>query len=1079
MQKGERGKRALAGFLLLSVFGAITPEPVRAENTVDADFLVQTVVPYAGISQWSGNRLSEHQNTDATYLGQRGIQISSPARVHFIVVFPDTNDENFISCTETTLGKNVLSVFFGEGILPWDGTQFEAVAETPRSDGGCVYKNTTGVFVYPGPTFNLILNGGYGKRTGVEYHGTTESVGTEHGTAYYSSPNGLEWGEPATEMTSLKFVLGMETEAPREDTSFALPTYTPTLGTGITIEDLQKHLVLAQGTETIGTPDESVGFDAQINVSKYFKNSGTLRYLYAPIGHVSYAPDKETGFRIKNRDCVTPSKRLFEWDIPNRSRGSETHMVLIGPFEGTECAFTPAPTLAPWENQLQLEATNPVVTPQLVIAGSDSSMMVTLYAEELAPMHASSVLFLPGIKGSNLYRESTNCDFFFFDCEEERLWPPVGARDIADLHLDSFGNSLQEVYAREESLLASFAGLDFYQSFMDEMQSLETANTITEFKPIAYDWRLSLQDLVSKGTVEDGKVFYGRSTDTPYIEQELRRLASESHTGKVTMVAHSNGGLVAKALMQRIGDIETATLVDDVIFVGVPQSGAPQAVGSLLFGYGEAIPIDACATEWYGFLCSLLVERGEARTLAENTPMAYHLLPSQTYFDSLNDTEHPVGLFSGINAYANEFVAYGDTIESFSELARFLRAEDGGRTKPASDDVKSANILNASLISYADTTHQTLDVWRPPSGVTLHQIAGWGVDTISGIEFAEYAGPFTQWIKIYRPMFVEDGDKVVPVPSALMTPASDNVKSYWVDLSEYTAQTDITVDHANILKIPNVSSFIKNLLVSLESPDEILRDTQPETNNIHKKLRFILHAEASIKVTDRSQNQTSYQNQIFTNTIPEAEYGEFGVVKYVTVPDISTYTITIQSPKEEKVVLDVERVEKGRVKKRSTVTNIPTTPSNSIEVVIPETTEEVPEEVLVKIDEDADGIPEQEIQIPEGVVFAVPEVGQKESIETATETSRNSGSSSKEPEPTEETLIEERNHVLEDTEVAVEGAVGIVLGTSTSLEIAEDTPSKVPVTVYQEKEVGVWKKLNTFFATLMERMLSFFRTLFA
>ncbi len=169
--------------------------------------------------------------------------------------------------------------------------------------------------------------------------------------------------------------------------------------------------------------------------------------------------------------------------------------------------------------------------------------------------------------------------------------------------------------------------------------------------------------------------------------------------------------------------------------------------------------------------------------------MAYHLLPSATYFQSVRDNAHPVISFDNNVIYEKERAAYGPFVDSEFELSDYLTAQDGSRTKPAADDIGSPNVLSSGLLSYAQSIHSVLDAWTPPSSVTLYQIAGWGDDTISGIEFyRENAGLFgtiTDTRPKYRPTFVEDGDGLVPVPSALMMSETNNVKRYWFDLARY------------------------------------------------------------------------------------------------------------------------------------------------------------------------------------------------------------------------------------------------------------------------------------------------------
>lgn len=559
----------------------------------------------------------------------------------------------------------------------------------------------------------------------------------------------------------------------------------------------------------------------------------------------------------------------------------------------------------------------------------------------------SSVLFLPGIKGSRLYMASA--------AGEEKLWEPsLTTRDgpIRELFLGADGASVNEVYVKKRDVLNSAAGRDYYASFIADMNALASENVIAGFEPAAYDWRLSLDDIVGRGYEESGKIFYTRATSTPYLEQTLRSLAASSKTGKVVVVAHSNGGLVAKKLMGRLG-ADAARLIDDVIFVGVPQSGAPQALGALLYGHGEGIP------DFF----PVVVGKDTARKLGENSPMAYHLLPSQAYFDAVLDIAHPVGVFSG-EGYSREREAYGFLLNNWNELARFLVAEEGGRDKPAESDIARPNVLNPALVEYAKRTHDELDAWVPPEGIVVHQVAGWGIDTIAGIEFftlpnaSQTAGPTHVPKRAYRPVFVEDGDGVVPAPSALlMSTSTENVKRWWFDLDKYKEQNPKR-DHADILEIVDVRKFIGSLVKEDQSFPTTILTSQPTTNRISKKLRFFLHSPLSLTVLDADGNTVG-------------EYDEFGDVKYVTVPAGPTYALKLAGYDSGTFTLEMQEISGGSVVASSTIANVPSTASTTAKLTIGATLDTIS---TLAVDTDGDGIDDvtMAVQAGETVVYESP-----------------------------------------------------------------------------------------------------------
>ncbi|MFA6278650.1 MAG: alpha/beta hydrolase [Candidatus Paceibacterota bacterium] len=549
---------------------------------------------------------------------------------------------------------------------------------------------------------------------------------------------------------------------------------------------------------------------------------------------------------------------------------------------------------------------------------------------------ASNVLFFPGIEGSRLY-EGTGCG----GSAEEKLWEPLGEslwkilrgagdEKVQQLFLNDVGESVcSDVYAKADDIIDSVGGSNIYKSFIDEMNGLEADGTINDWKPIAYDWRLSLSELLSQGTERDGKIYYSESTTTPYIEQTLRALAASSKTGKVTLIAHSNGGLVAKALLNQLGG-SASKLVDKVVMVGAPQSGAPVGVGALLYGYDQGI------SSW-GIP---ILHSDVAQKLAENSPMAYHLLPSQNYFDSVaSDASHPVASFAG-DAYASEISTYGATINNSSELDTFILA---------------STTLNAALVDYKNVTHSALDSWVP-EGIEVDQIAGWGADTVAGIDF--YTPMLADAItalapaRAYRPIFTEDGDGTVPVPSALMMAQNTGVNRYWVNLFAYNKETHSSRSHKDIFEIPSLEYFIKNIITNSTStlPAYILTSQPSSTNN--KKLTFFLHSPLTLQLENSEGKITGLAaDNSITQDIPDSTYGEFGEVKYITVPE-GSYQLTMHGQANGTFSLDIQESSGSVVTALSTIANLPTTPNTLASLTVSGGIDTVS---ALTVDEDGDG----------------------------------------------------------------------------------------------------------------------------
>ncbi len=581
-----------------------------------------------------------------------------------------------------------------------------------------------------------------------------------------------------------------------------------------------------------------------------------------------------------------------------------------------------------------------------IYASPESPVRFSPWLTALDELPPSNVLFLPGIEGSRLYI-GPECG----KDKEERLWEPyedpikalrrIGDEKVRQLYLNQFGMSpCSEIYTKPGDVIDSVNGDNIYAGLITSMNALKADGTITEWRATAYDWRLSLDEILSKGRERDGHIYYEDATATPYIEQTLRELASSSKSGKVTLITHSNGGLVAKALLQKLGD-EAPRLVDKLIMVGVPQTGAPMGIGATLFGYKQAIE------SGYGFD---VVHSSVMRALSQNAPGAYHLLPSEDYIEStIGDTDHPLVRFSGAG-YLKEEQAYGATIGNRVELADFLLAREGGRVKPKVDDMNSAEILNPKLIAYATSTHASLDSWTPPTGIQVDQIAGWGVDTLAGLDFYSTPGKVD---RLYRPIMVEDGDGTVTVPSAIQIASSTSVRRLWLDLNAYNRDNNPDISHKDLFEISALRNFINDRVQNVRNvlPD-YFSQTQPTSASTTKKLIFFLHSPLTLQLQDSFGNVTGVSLEgTSTEGIPGSTYGELGEVKYVIVPSGDQYQLMMHGQDYGTFSLDIQESLGDVVVASSTIASVPTNSNTLATLSLTSLASTSP----LTIDEDGDG----------------------------------------------------------------------------------------------------------------------------
>jgi pimeloyl-ACP methyl ester carboxylesterase len=217
----------------------------------------------------------------------------------------------------------------------------------------------------------------------------------------------------------------------------------------------------------------------------------------------------------------------------------------------------------------------------------------------------SSILFIPGIESSRLYSTSTS----------KRLWEPLSNKDVERLYLDARGLSIDKtIYSKD--VIDNFLGIyGIYKDFIRSMSSFVKTEKINDFSIYPYDWRRNISDIVDSGEK--------RATSTINLKDLVYDLASRSKTGKVTIVAHSNGGLIAKELIRQLEALGKTDIIDKIISIAVPYLGTPKAVLSLLHGYDQSI------------LSGFIMSESNARGLAQNMFSAYNLLPSPAYFRNL------------------------------------------------------------------------------------------------------------------------------------------------------------------------------------------------------------------------------------------------------------------------------------------------------------------------------------------------------------------------------------------------------------------------------------------------------------
>lgn len=554
------------------------------------------------------------------------------------------------------------------------------------------------------------------------------------------------------------------------------------------------------------------------------------------------------------------------------------------------------------------------------------------YVNDLAPTHCtpgvdencnSNVLFLPGFQGSVL------------KMGDDKLWPPTLYQldqDLAKLRLQPDGSSLSGIVTA--GVTNTFYTFPVYRDFTSFMDGIATGTDalINEWLPLAYDWRFAPERILEDGIATDAGIVD--------VVSRVEEFAARSRTGKVTIVAHSNGGLLGKALIKKLEDEGKGDLIDAFVLVASPQLGTPKAVAGLLHGEGQDIA-------WKIFT---FVNKADARKLGYDLESAYDLLPSRAYFDAVID---PPVILDSLTPFTKPWRdEWGFVLNTPEELTAFMTGQAVARERPAEDDTATPEVLRPELVAAADGFHETYDDYEIPTHIRVVQIAGWGLPTIKNVEYTEIHGNLAYVVDT-----TVEGDGTVVYPSATM----NDSETLFVNLDTYTGPGRTQYEHINILSALPVQDVIRYVIhgTDIEESDYLHRD-KPTPLDGADKLLVRTHSPVLLGVTDEVGNFTGIDpaqdpatGVLFTSQgIPGSTFFTFGESQYAYLPREGTYSFVLAGTGEGPTTVEIASVTGDTTVEISSFTDIPTTQNTSIEFSVASDT---PETVIMAVDSDGDG----------------------------------------------------------------------------------------------------------------------------
>ncbi len=566
---------------------------------------------------------------------------------------------------------------------------------------------------------------------------------------------------------------------------------------------------------------------------------------------------------------------------------------------------------------------------------------------------APSLLFLPGIMGSRLYEDSAACSMFGTVSRRER-WVSSDDCDINRLHLDIYGSSINDIYTTTSGVIDDVAAIiNLYESLREDLEDWNETGTIAAYEMVSYDWRLSLYDVLKTRVVDD-RIVYDETLEYTdgYVYQRLADLVAASPNGKVVLVGHSNGGLVAKTLLAAMKAANDPLLeaIEHVILVAVPQAGTPEAILGLLHGVAMG--------PWGSYISHV-----ESRQLMNTAPFGYHLLPQATYFD-LVDT--PVVTFEEGTSTRPWIERFGEALITSEALTAFLQKESGRET-PSWEDVATPATVYSHLLGYASLVHEAMTDWQP-TGATVYEVAGVGIPTPAGLTYftdheCTRREPFPGGAMIcvefgpklgYRVIEVVDGDGTVLAPSALALPAGSEREKWWLDLVRYDSVIRNRVVHRDIFEVAELRDFIKDTTQNVALEDyRYLSTSSPNISSAGTRLVYQLHSplDLSVVLSDGEVVGSS------TSVVRGVEYRRYGEVQTLSIPsEERDYSVRLEGVATGSFTFDIDAYTGNSLSSRVTYSAIPSSTSTKIRV-----NDDDSGDVVLEIDYDGDGVFESRV----------------------------------------------------------------------------------------------------------------------
>ncbi|MEC0248475.1 S8 family serine peptidase [Paenibacillus chitinolyticus] len=383
------------------------------------------------------------------------------------------------------------------------------------------------------------------------------------------------------------------------------------------------------------------------------------------------------------------------------------------------------------------------------------------------------------------------------------------------------------------------------------------------------------------------------------LEERINEVLSSRGIDKVSIVAHSMGGLVATKYIAN----GNSSKVDKLITLGTPFLGSPKSVYTLQTGR---------------FLDDFrdLVLKKYLKPLALNMQSIYQLIPNESYF-LYNNTHYLKAKYFN-NWYEKDVTA---PQESYQDTKYFLANSVAGFKK--------------GLLNIAENYHYSFELVKSLNAVDSYQIIGENKATIGEIitSYQKKNGLYVQSGKVdINPV---NGDGTVPIISANIGNLL-NKNAYYV-----------RAEHSNIPSNYSARNAVKNIL--LNKKDSIQLPRVPKSS---RKFKLKIECPVDLHVYDSLGNHMGRtKGEEYAEDIESGSYFESDDMK-IAFLNKDNYNLVLKGTGEGEMTYTLQEWDEAdKLVKTIRFDNVAIHPTTQIT-----SNTNLDDQIVLKVDNEGDGI---------------------------------------------------------------------------------------------------------------------------